>query len=225
VTKLVAAAVLAAVASVPLAGQAATVPLRYSMTLQGSIADHVEYTQTRRDEDCFIRRSGSGRSELVVRSVRRTIVRLLDAEGRTRYRPAFVRAVRVSGRINAGVYGETRLCRGAPPERVQGSCEGVRFGPVTVRASFHRPSRNAIRFGSAPVAARAGVRACGIDLRFEGGWLHLVPGRVSERAFRAGARVVRARGATPTTAFLQTPITETEQRTTVDWTLTFRRLR
>jgi hypothetical protein len=216
---------IAALLLAPLAGEAATVPLRYAATLQGSVEDRIEYTQSTRTDDCLIRRAGSGRSDLVVRSVRRTLVRPLDAEGRIRYRPAFVRTVRVSGTMNVGSYTETRLCRGSPIERVQGSCEGVRFGPVTLRVSFRRPSTNRIRFRSAPAAARRGIRACGLDRRFEGGWLDLALGRVSERAFRNGARVVRARGASPATAFLQTPVTEDDQRTTVAWTLTFRRLR
>jgi hypothetical protein len=216
---------IAALLLAPLAGQAATVPLRYSATLQATVVDRITYTQATRQEDCFARRAGSGTSELTVRSVRRTIVRPLDAEGRTRYRPAFIRAVRVSGTVSAGGYTETRLCRGNPVERVQRTCEGARFGPVAVRVSFRRPQRNTIRFRSVPPAARRVVRACGLDQRFDGRWLDFVAGSINERAFRRGASVVRARGATPGAAFFQTPVVESEQRTMVRWTLTFRRLR
>jgi hypothetical protein len=71
------------------------------------------------------------------------------------------------------------------------------------------------------------VTACGLDRPLPGGWLNQFPGRIDQDALLAGRslRVVARASGTRQSTFNGDPLFQRTQRTTVRWTLTFRRLR
>jgi hypothetical protein len=71
------------------------------------------------------------------------------------------------------------------------------------------------------------VGACGLGRLVSGGWLDNALGKVDERVLlREGSRRVVARGAASSTALVGDPLgARITRRTTVRWTLTFRRVR
>ena len=214
---------LAALAVAPLAAQAAQPPFRYAVTLRATVVDQATYILTRAEEECLIRREGAGSREASFRSSRPTTI---SVDSRVIYRPARMIAVRVSGTSGGGSFSETRRCRAEPIRTLIGDCRVRRtIRPAAGRPGFRRPRRNAIAFRAAPPTLRGTFLACGLDQPFPAGWLDSVPGTINERALLRGAALVRARGVTPAAVrFLQDPLVQTELRTTVRWTLTFRRL-
>lgn len=217
---LFAAAVLAA----PLAGQAAQAPARFAVTLQGTIVDRLTYERTQVDEECTSRRTGDGGRELAVRSVRPTTIEVVRGASRPVYRPQRLDALRVVATNIAGSFLELRRCRFLPPERVTGTCERAP-GPVRrLRARF-RSGPNTILF-QRPAATEGDVTPCGLDRAVLGGWFHLVPGRIDHQALLNGRslRVVARASGTREGTVAGDPTVKITQRTTVRWTLTFRRL-
>ena len=222
--RLAALGLLAALLAAPLAAQAARPPARFAVTLQGTIVDRLAYERVVVDEECTTQRTGRGGRGLTIRSLRPTMIEVTGGTTRVVYRPARVAALRVAATSLAGEYVELRSCRFLPPERRLGKCQRVPGSVRRMQAGF-RSARNAIVFGRAG-PRRGEVTACGLDGAMLGGWLNLVPGRIDEdallngRSRRVFARAARTRegtiGGDPT-------LTGT-QRTTVRWTLTFRRL-
>jgi hypothetical protein len=88
-----------------------------------------------------------------------------------------------------------------------------------------RSRRNAIVFAR-PKPALAQVRACGLGPTVPGGWFHLVSGRIDPDTLIDGRslRVVVRASVTRENSIIGIPTTQGTQRTTVRWTLTFRRL-
>jgi hypothetical protein len=218
---------LAALLIAPLAAQAAQQPARFAVTLQGRIIDNVSYERLGIpvSEDCTARRTGHGGRELTIRSLRPTTIEVIRGGSRVVYRPARVGRLRVAATRLAGSFLETRLCRFLPPEKRTGTCSRAR-GPVRrLRAGF-RSGRNAIVFRR-PAPSRIAITACGLDRSVPGGWLHEVRGRIDQGALLAGRslRVFARASGTRERTFDTDPLLQRTQRTTVRWTLTFRRLR
>lgn len=222
--RLAALGVLAALLAAPLAAQAARQPARYAVTLQGSIVDSVSYERITVGEDCSIQRTGDGGRELAIRSLRPTTIEVSGGAPQVVYTPARITALRVAATTLPGSYTEVRRCRFLPPEKLVADC---RRSVVTVwrqQANF-RSGRNAILFRR-PASARSDVTACGLGVSLPGGWLHDFPGRIDQSALVAGRSlrvVARATGTRERTADGD-PTFKRTQRTTVRWTLTFRRL-
>jgi hypothetical protein len=222
--KLPIASLLAAIVAAPLAAQAAQPPARFAVTLQGTIVDRLSYERTVVDEDCRSTRTGQGGRQVTIRSLRPTTVEVRrDASG-IRYRPSRVAALGIGETRLAGTYSELRLCRFLPPEKLAGECEREPGSVRRMRLGF-RSGRNAILFGR-PAPAQSATPACGVDRSVSGGWLHLIPGRIDRDALLNGRSMrVFARGAgTRERALGSDPTLEGTLRTTVRWTLTFRRL-
>lgn len=217
--------VLAGIAALllPLAAAAQSTN-RYAVSLQGMIVDRVSYVSTQADEECVVRREGTGLRRLMLRSARPTAISVLGTGGGVTYSPARVDRVSVTGTTAVGAFTETRRCRGAPLVRRAGDCRGTAIPPVTIRAAFRRPARNVIRFRAR--RAPGPFTACGLGVAFRPAWLDRVPGRIDERALLNGASPVRARGRQPSPLRLAQaePLVETSQTSVVNWTLTFRRI-
>ncbi len=217
---LSAALVLAA----PLAAGAASPSVRYSVTLNGTIVDAVSYDQTRQaGEECRVQREGTGRRSLVAKTLRPVTIAVSRSGKRVVYRPSRL-AVRLTGTAGKGSYDEKRVCRAAPVVRKHADCRAERLAARRLRTAFRRPSRNRIAFAASPQTEQVG--ACGLDRLVAGGWLDHALGRVDEAALLNGrARRVLARGSSTTTALIGDPLGgKISRRSTVRWTLTFRRL-
>jgi hypothetical protein len=214
---------VAALLAAPLAAQAADSPDRFAVTLRASVLDSFTYEVSRREEECVIRRSGSGGRELRFRSLRPARIQVTGGADGAVYRPSRV-AARVTGTATGGSFTETRACRAAPIERTVGDCKPRGLTPRRIRAGFRRPGPDALVFRP---ASSGDVPLCGLDQSYPGGWLHLAPGRVDEDALLNGRslRVVAGAAATRERMIASTRTVKITQRTTIRWTLTFRRLR
>ena len=220
--KLGVAGFLAVLVAAPLAAQAAKSPARFSVTLRATIVDKFTYDSSRSEEECLIQRTGSGSREIRLRSVRATTIDVSGGAQGLVYRPSRL-AVRLSGMDKGGTFFELRRCRAAPLERTMRDCDPRRLTPRRVHAAFTRPSAGRLAFRRS--AARGGLRLCGLEQAYPGGWLHLAAGSVDEEALRNGRslQVVAGGSATRELVVPDRQSVEITQRTTVRWTLTFRR--
>ena len=222
--RLAALGVLAALLSAPLAAQAARPPARYAVTLQGTIVDTLSYDRVIVGEDCIIQRTGAGGRELAIRSLRPTTIEVAGGTSGVVYRPTRIAALRVEATTLPGSYTEIRRCRLLPPQKLIVDCRRVTATVRRVRANF-RGGHNAILFRR-PASLPSDVSACGMDVSVIGGWLPDFPGRIDQSALLAGRSLrvmARASGTRQRTAD-DDPAFKRTQRTTVRWTLTFRRL-
>jgi hypothetical protein len=105
-----------------------------------------------------------------------------------------------------------------------GQCDAIRLPVRLVREPFQRMGRNGIRFRA--LASRAlDLQLCGLGRLAGGDVLPFASGMIDESAFHAGSKRVVARGsATRETTIQLDPETTLQRRTTVRWTLTFRRI-
>ena len=223
--RLAALGFLAALLAAPLAAQAAQQPARFAVTLQGKIVDNLTYERIVVSEDCSSQRTGEGGRELAIRSVRPITIEVSGSASRVVYRPAQVGMLRVEATRLAGSYSEIKRCRFLPPEKLTGDCARSTGSAIRLRAAF-RSGRNAIVFRR-PKATRSNVTACGLDRSLPGGWIDQFPGRIDQDALLAGRSLrvfARASGTRQDTSN-DDPLLQRAQRTTVRWTLTFRRLR
>jgi hypothetical protein len=222
--RLAALGLLTALVAGPLAAQAAQQPARFAVTLQGNIVDSLTYERMVIVEECSAQRTGQGGRELAIKSVRPTIVEVSGGASRVVYRPAQLGALRVTSTRLAGSYTEIRRCRFLPPEKLTVQCERA-SGPVRrLRAGF-RGGRNSIQFGRR--APGRDVTVCGLGQSLSGGWLDEALGRIDPYALLAGRsqRVFARASVTLERTLNGGPLLQRTQRTTVRWTLTFRRLR
>ena len=224
--RLAAFGFLAALLAAPLAAQAAQSPARFAVTLQGTVVDKVTYERTVVGEECTSVRAGYGGRSLAIRSLRPTTVEVTAGSSGVVYRPARVIALRVATTRLAGKYSELRSCRFLPPEKLTGKCARAPGSVRRIVAGFRR-GRNAIMF-RAPAPSRADVLACGLerDKATLGGWLHLVAGRIDQDALLGGrsVRVVARASGTRARKIGGDPAFTGTRRTTIRWSLTFRRL-
>jgi hypothetical protein len=211
----------AALVAAPLAAQAAEPPARFAVTLRATVTDVFTYDVTRSEDECHIHRSGSGGRQLQLRSLRPARIQVSGGPEGAVYRPSRV-AVRVTSRSGTGSFDETRICRGAPLGRLAGDCKAP-LKARGVRLGFFRAGPGALLFRRWSVGD---VSLCGLDQSHPGGWLNLAPGRVDEDALLSGRslRVVASGSATKEDVVTSTPTLKVTQKTTVRWTLTFRRL-
>jgi hypothetical protein len=222
--RLAALGFLAALLAGPLGAQAAQAPARFSVTLQGTIVDRLTYERTTVDEECTSHRTGDGGRLVSIQSFRPTAVEVTRGSAGIVYRPSRIAALQVGATRLAGSFTELRRCRFLPPERVRGSCPRAGISIRLMRADF-RSRPNAIAFRR-PRSSRSDVTSCGLSQSFPGGWLHLAAGRIDSDALLGGRSrrvIVRASG-TRETILAADPTLQATERTTVRWTLTFRRL-
>lgn len=224
--RLAALGFLAALVAAPLAAQAAQPAARFAVTLRGTVVDRVTYERIVAAEECTSQRTGQGGRSLAIRSLRPTTVEVAGSRSGVVYRPARVVALRVAATTLPGSYSELRRCRFLPPEKLTGKCNRAPGSVRRVAAGFRR-GRNAIVF-RAPAPSSTDVLACGLDRQQAtfGGWLHLVAGRIDQDALLAGrSRRVVVRGAgTRERKIGGGPTFTGTRKTTVRWSLTFRRL-
>jgi hypothetical protein len=223
--RLAVAGFVAALLVAPLAARAADSPARYAVTLQATVADALTYERIHSEEECLTRRTGSGGRELTIRSVGSSSISVARGGHGAVYRPERIARVRIAGRALAGTFDQIRRCRNAPLERLAGQCDAIRLPVRLVRESFRRSGRNGIRFRA--LASRTlDLQACGLGRLSGGDALPFAPGTIDESALLSGrARVVARGSATRETNAQRDPETTLTRRTTVRWTLTFRRLR
>jgi hypothetical protein len=217
--KLAALSFVAAVLVAPLAAQAADTPARFDVALRATVVDRFTYESTVSAEECTITRSGSGGQALTVRSVRALRVQVSGGSGGVVYTPSRL-AVRVTGRTTGGSSDEVRRCRAAPLERSHRDCAGRTLRPRSARARFFRPTANRIGFRK---VSRPAAGICGLQTALSASWLDLARGTVDEDALlNGGALRVVVRGAASREQ--EEAALKLKHRTTVRWTLTFRRL-
>ena len=207
-----------------LGAEAATSSARYAVTLEGTVVDAVTYTQSGADgEDCRIERSGSGGRSLAVKSLRAATVRVTRSGSRVVYEPRRL-AVRVTGSTGRGSLEEIRICRAQQIQRKQGDCRGEQLAPRRAGQVFRRAGANAI--GLAAPRQVGEVGACGLGRLLPGGWLDQAVAKVDEAALLRGrsSRVVAKASGTATALIGDPSGARITRRTTVRWTLTFRRL-
>jgi hypothetical protein len=224
--RLAAFGFLAALLAAPLAAQAAQPAARFAVTLQGTVVDRVTYERIVRGEECTSNRTGQGGRSLAIRSLRPTTVEVSAGSSGVVYRPARVLALRVAATTLPGMYSELRVCRFLPPEKLTGKCNRASGSVRRVAAAFRR-GRNAIVF-RAPARSAADVLACGLDRQQAtlGGWLNLVSGRIDQDALLDGRsrRVVARATGTRERKIGGNPAFTGTRKTTIRWSLTFRRL-
>jgi hypothetical protein len=222
--RLAAVGFLAALLLAPLAAQAAQPTAEFAVTLRGTVVDRLTYERTTVDDECTLHTSGDGGRQLSVRSLRATTIEVTRGASGLVYRPARVSGLRVAATSLEGTFVELRNCRFLPPERRVGRCERAAGAVSRMRAGL-RSRRNAIVFAR-PKPALAQVRACGLGPTVPGGWFHLVSGRIDPDTLIDGRslRVVARASVTRENSIIGIPTTQGTQRTTVRWTLTFRRL-
>lgn len=224
--KLVVLSFLAVLAAAPLAGQAAQAPARYSVTLNGRIVESYSYNRTTREFDCQINRFGSVSRTTEIRSVRPTVLQVVRERGRATYRPAILRALRLTATTGGSNWIERRVCRAQPIETRNGTCAPIQARPRTNRAQIAWGGPNRIVFR--PDSTRlADVQLCGLDQSVRSsGRLSVAPGRVDEEALLLGrSRRVIARASVTRDGNLDSnPQTVIGENLEVRWTLTFRRI-
>ena len=214
---------LAALVAAPLAAQAAQSSTRYSVTLRATVTDSFEYSRSGLQGRCRIRRTGSSGRQLAFASSRATRIQVGRGTQGATYRPSRLLTVRITGGSTGGSGTETKLCPGEPLETIKIDCNPKRAAPRTVRLGF-RARRATIAFNR-PVL-RADVSVCGLDQPQPGGWLHIVAGPTNHDALIAGRsrRVFTRAGASEEETKGLGSSLEVTRKTTVRWTLTFRRI-
>ncbi|HET6641849.1 MAG TPA: hypothetical protein VFG93_01110 [Gaiellaceae bacterium] len=220
--KLALVSFFVALVAAPLAAQAAQSPARFALTLNATVVDHFTYSLVRVSEDCSIRRTGFGGRELRLRSPRATEIQVTRGPTGLVYRPGRVLA-RVTGVAPIGSFGEVKRCRAEPILKGSGDCKARTLEPRRLRVGFHS-GRGMLAFQKPAVPGD--VQLCGLDQTYQGGWLQLAPGRVDANALLNGTalRVVAYGSAKREATVVSTPTLRVAQRTTVRWTLAFRRL-
>jgi hypothetical protein len=213
---------LAVMVAAPLAAQAAQPPARWAVTLRGTVTDSFEYSERLVEERCRVSRNGSGGRQLSFVSARPTRIQVSRVGQGTTYRPARLRAVRLTGGSNGGSSTWIRFCPGGPVETKKTECRAARSTPRLLRLGFTaRPTT--ISFGR---AAAQNVSVCGLGQTQAGGWLHLANARVDHDALVAGRSrrvVIRGSASEEVTSGGNSALSVT-RKTTVRWTLTFRRI-
>jgi hypothetical protein len=211
---------LAALVAAPLAAQAAQPSATWAVTLSGTVTDNFEYSEGRVEERCRIRRIGTSGRRLVFRSSRATRIQVSQGAPVARYRPSRLRAVRITGGNTGGSVTETKFCPGIPLETKRIDCRATRAAPRLVRLGF-RARRTTITFPP----ARSSASVCGLDGPQAGGWLHIATAPASHGALVVGrSRRVFVRGTANEEVRNPGPPLEIVRKTTVRWTLTFRRV-
>jgi hypothetical protein len=212
---------LAALVAAPLAAQAAQPPATWAVTLRGTVTDSVEYSEGRVEERCRIRRIGTSGRQLVFQSARATRIQVARGEPVASYRPSRLRAVRITGGNTGGSVMQTKLCPGEPLETTKIACRATRAAPRLVRLGF-RARRTTITFIRPSTSA---VSVCGLAAPQAGGWLHIAAAPASHDALVAGRSLrVFVRGTANEEVRRPGPPLEIVRKTTVRWTLTFRRV-
>jgi hypothetical protein len=218
--KLAVVGFLAALVAAPLAAQAAQPPATWAVTLNGMVTDSFEYSEGRVEDRCRIRRIGTSGRQLVFRSARATRIQVARGEPGASYRPSRLRAVRITGGNTGGSVTQTKLCPGEPLETTKSDCRATRATPRLVRLGF-RARRTTITFPP----ARSSASVCGLAARQPAGWLNIATAPASHNALVAGrSRRVFVRGTANEEARTPGPPLEIVRKTTVRWTLTFRRV-
>jgi hypothetical protein len=212
---------LAALVAAPLAAQAAQPPATWAVTLSGTVTDSFEYSEGRVEERCRIRRIGTSGRRLVFRSARATRIQVARGEPVASYRPARLRAVRITGGNTGGSVTETRFCPGIPLETRRIECRATRAAPRLARLGF-RARRTSIAFVR---PGRSTATVCGLAAPQAGGWLDIATAPASHAELLAGrSRRVFVRGTATEETRVPGPPLEIVRKTTVRWTLTFRRV-
>jgi hypothetical protein len=218
--RLAAVGFLAALVAAPLAAQAAQPSTTWAVTLNGTVTDSFEYTQVRVEDRCRISRTGTSGRRLVFRSARATRIQVAHGDPVASYRPSRLRAVRIAGGNTGGSATETKLCPGAPLEIKKFDCRATRAVPRLMRLGF-RARRTSMTFPP----TRSTARVCGLAEAQAGGWLHIATAPASHNALVAGrSRRVFVRGTATEQVRNPGPPLDFSRKTTVRWTLTFRRL-
>jgi hypothetical protein len=212
---------LAALVAAPLAAQAAQPPATWAVTLSGTVTDDFAYSEGRVEERCRIRRMGRSGRQLVFQSARATRIQVARGEPVASYRPARLRAVRITGGTTGGSVTQTKFCPGEPLETMKFECRATRAAPRLARLGF-RARRTSIVFNR-PGTSNASV--CGLAAPQPAGWLHIATAPASHDALVAGrSRRVFVRGTATEETRLPGPPLEIVRKTAVRWTLTFRRV-
>jgi hypothetical protein len=211
----------AALVAAPLAAQAAQPPATWAVTLRGTVTDSFEYSEGRIEGRCRIRRVGTSGRQLLLQSARATRVQVARGEPVASYRPSRLRAVRITGGNTGGLVTQTKLCPGEPLETTKTQCRATRAAPRLVRVGF-RARRTTITVNR---PSRSNVSVCGLAAPQAGGWLHIATAPASHDALVAGrSRRVFVRGTANEETRSPGPPLEITRKTTVRWTLTFRRV-
>jgi hypothetical protein len=225
--RLVIVSFLAALVVAPLAAQAAQAPARYSVALDGRIVATYSYMRSTREFECQISRFGSATRTTEIRSVRPTVLLVARDRGRAAYRPAILRALRLSATTGGSNWTERRVCRGAPIETRQGTCapKDDRARAVRAQIAWGGPNRIAFR---PDLNGPATVPLCGLGQSVRSnGRLSIAPGRVDEEGLLLGRarRLIANALVTRDGNIASDPQTSIGEKIEVRWTLTFRRLR
>jgi hypothetical protein len=219
--KLALVSFFVALVAAPLAAQAAQPPATWAVTLSGTVTDNFEYSAGRVEERCRIRRIGTSGRRLVFRSARATRIQVARSSPVASYRPARLRAVRITGGTTGGSVTQTKFCPGEPLVRTRVECRATRAAPRLVRLGF-RARRTTITF---PRPSRSTTSVCGLAAPQPAGWLHVATAPASHDALVAGrSRRVFVRGTATEETRVPGPPLEIVRKTTVRWTLTFRRV-
>lgn len=224
--KLGVVSLLAALIAAPLAAQAAPAPARYAVTLNGRIVESYSYMRTTRESECQISRFGSATRTTEIRSVRPTVMQAVRERGRATYRPAILRALRLSVTTGGSNWIERRVCRAAPIETRNGTCppRQSRARSIRARIAWGGPNRIVFRPDS---SGPGNVQLCGLGQTVRSsGRLSVAPGRVDEEALLIGrARRVIARASVTRDGNIESDSQTTiGENLEVRWTLNFRRL-
>lgn len=212
---------LAALVAAPLAAQAAQTPATWAVTLRGTVTDSFEYTEGRIENRCRIRRTGTSGRRLVFQSARATRIQVARGEPVASYRPSSLRAVRITGGNTGGTVTQTRLCPGEPLDTTKIDCRATRAAPQLMRVGF-RARRTTITVNR---PSRSNVSVCGLATPQAGGWLHIARAPASHDALVAGRSLrVFVRGTANEEARSPGPPLDIIRKTTVRWTMTFRRV-
>ncbi len=225
--RLVILSFLAALVAAPLAAQAAQPPARYSVTLNGRMVASYSYSRTTMESECRISRFGSATRTTEIRSLRPTVIQAVRDRGRAAYRPAVLRALRLTSTLGGSNWTERQICRGAPIETRTGTCPPKidRAQSVRARIAWGGPNRIVFRPDSSGPAT---VPLCGLGQAVRSnGRLSIAPGRVDEEALLLGRarRVLASASVTRDGNVGSDPQTSIGEKVEVRWTLTFRRIR
>jgi hypothetical protein len=218
--------VLAALAVLPLAAEAAQPPTRWAVTLSGRVVETYNYGTANRSAECTVRRFGKTTREWRVASTGPTIVSVQRSSSHVRYRPGQLFRVRLTRSAGKGSWTEMRQCLGEEILTGSGTCSASsQQGRVRPAFGWAGPNRIAFR-------RRSGVallRLCGFDraVTSSDSWLSVAPGRVDEELLLAGSRrrvVARADVSRDAMLPFAPPSGSMQQHLRVVWALLFRRL-
>lgn len=211
---------LVALVAAPLAAQAAQPTSTWAVTLRGTVSDSFEYSEGRVEQRCRMRRIGRSGRRLVFQSARATRIQVARGAPVPIYRPSRVGAVRITGGTTPGSVTETKFCPGVPLETRRIECRATRAAPRLVRLGF-TARRTSITFPR----SRSNASVCGLTTPQAGGWLDVATAPASHDSLVAGrSRRVFVRGTGTEEVRNPGPPLEIVRKTTVSWTLTFRRV-